>query len=57
MTKSYTPDELHTFATKLHEIKKNRTVDDPNNWWSFLKNITFWIEIARIVYKYLFKTD
>jgi hypothetical protein len=55
MTKSYTPDELHRFATELHEARKERPIRDPSSWWAFLLDIAFWIDIAKIVFKYFLK--
>jgi len=54
-----TPDQEANAKQMYLEIEdlksKHETVADPKKWWHFVKDFKFWIEVAKIVFKFVFK--
>ena len=37
------------------QIKFERTPTKEPNWWDFIKDARFWLEVIKIVFKFIFK--
>jgi hypothetical protein len=40
----------------IEELRKqNGEPSDPSKWWHFIKDYKFWIEVAKVVFTFIFK--
>lgn len=47
---------FHAMYSEIESLKhKYKEPRDPSRWWHFIKDINFWISVAKIIFKYFFK--